>query len=198
MTAAAGDPAADRGAPDSAARAVVTAVARSETHQLAKALCTGIRLVAGLGVEGDAHAGTTVQHRSRVARDPDASNLRQVHLLHEELHEELRSAGFDVAAGRMGENVTTRGVELLALPAGALLRLGAAAVVRVTGLRNPCRQLDELQPGLMAATLHSDETDALVRRAGVMAVVVRGGEVRPGDAVGVEWPDGPHRPLEPV
>jgi MOSC domain-containing protein YiiM len=157
-----------------------------------------IRLVAGLGVEGDAHAGPTVKHRSRVARDPTQPNLRQVHLIHGELHDELAAAGFDVGPGEMGENVTTRGVALLGLPRGTRLRLGADAVVELTGLRNPCRQLDGVRPGLMAAVLDRDADGALVRKAGVMAVVVAGGDVTAGDRVDVELPAAPHRPLEPV
>jgi MOSC domain-containing protein YiiM len=154
-------------------------------------------LLLGLGVEGDAHAGETVQHRSRLKRTPGAPNLRQVHLVHAELHEELAAAGFAVAPGDMGENVTTRGLDVLALPAGARLRLGDAAVVEVAGLRNPCAQLDNLQPGLMAACLGRDSAGGLVRKAGVMAIVVAGGEVRPGDAIAVELPV-ERRPLEPV
>ena len=176
----------------------ITSVSRSSDHGVGKIVQASIELVVGLGVEGDAHCGATVQHRSRVALDAARPNLRQVHLLHAELHDALRAAGFDVAASRMGENVTTRGVELLALPTGARLRLGAEAVVEVTGLRNPCAQLDGLQPGLMAATLGRDGQGALVRRAGVMAVVLAGGEVRPDDPIVVELPAGPHRPLEPV
>jgi MOSC domain-containing protein YiiM len=177
---------------------VVVAVSRSAAHTMAKRNEDGIRLVAGLGVEGDAHLGETVQHRSRVARDPTAPNLRQVHLIHEELHDELRAAGLPVSAGEMGENVLTRGVDLLGLPAGALLRLGDDAVVEVTGLRNPCAQLDGIQPGLMAATLARDEQGSLVRKAGVMGVVLAGGVIRPGDPIQVELPSGEHRPLEPV
>ena len=177
---------------------VVVAVCRSPTHTLSKPNRDGIRLLTGLGVEDDAHQGETVKHRSRVARDPSRPNLRQVHLIHAELHDELRAAGFAVAAGQMGENVTTRGVDLLGLPTGARLRLGDSAVVEVTGLRNPCAQLDRLQPGLMAATLGRDEHGALVRKAGVMGVVLVGGEVRPGDPVRVELPPEPHRPLAPV
>ncbi len=177
---------------------VVTAVSRSATHTLTKPTRDCIRLLAGLGVEGDAHQGETVKHRSRVRRDPTQPNLRQVHLLHAELHDELRAAGFAVAPGLMGENVTTRGVDLLGLPAGTRLYLGAAAVVEVTGLRNPCVQLNRLRPGLMAATLGRDAHGRLVRKAGVMAVVVSGGEVRPGDVVRVELPPGPPRALEPV
>ena len=135
----------------------VTAVSRSATHTMTKPNEGSIRLLAGLGVEGDAHHGVTVKHRSRVARDPSQPNLRQVHLIHAELHDELGAAGFTVPAGLMGENVTTRGVDLLGLPTGARLRLGDTAVVEVTGLRNPCAQLDRLQPGLMAATLERDE-----------------------------------------
>jgi MOSC domain-containing protein YiiM len=177
---------------------VVVAVASSPAHTLSKRVRNAITLIAGIGVEGDAHAGETVKHRSRVALDSTAPNLRQVHLLHGELHDELAAAGFGVGPGEMGENVTTRGIDLLALPTRARLRLGPAAVVEVTGLRNPCAQLDGLRPGLMAATLDRDETGALVRKAGVMAIVVSGGEVRPGDAIAVELPGGLLCPLEPV
>jgi MOSC domain-containing protein YiiM len=149
-------------------------------------------------VEGDTHAGETVQHRSRVARDPSQPNLRQVHLIHSELHDELREDGFQVAPGQMGENVTTRGVDLLALPVGSRLLLGDGALIEITGLRNPCKQLEGIQPGLMAATLDRDENGGLVRKAGVMAVVLEGGEVRPGDAIAVELPAAPHRALESV
>jgi MOSC domain-containing protein YiiM len=184
--------------PPNAAAGVVTAVSRSAAHTLVKANRDCIGLLAGLGVEGDAHLGETVKHRSRVARDPSRPNLRQVHLIHAELHDELRAAGFAVAAGEMGENVTTRGLDLLALPTGTRLRLGDSAVVELTGLRNPCVQLDRLQPGLMAATLARDEDGDLVRKAGVMGVVVASGDVRPGDRVGVELPPEPHSRLDPV
>jgi MOSC domain-containing protein YiiM len=177
---------------------VVTAVNRSAQHTMSKPSQDCIRLLSGLGVEGDAHAGETVQHRSRVARDPTAPNLRQVHLIHEELHDELHDVGFEVSPGVMGENVTTRGVDLLALPTGTRLQLGESAVVEVTGLRNPCVQLDGLQQGLMAASLDRDDEGNLVRKAGVMGVVLAGGAVRPGDPVRVELPPEPHRPLEPV
>ena len=149
-------------------------------------------------MEGDAHAGTTVQHLSRIRRDPTQPNLRQVHLIHSELHDELAGKGFEVAPGQMGENVTTRGIDLLGLPAGTRLRLGDAAVVEVTGLRNPCKQLDGIKPGLMEATLEREEDGELVRKAGVMGVVVAGGEVRPGDDIAVELPPEPHHPLRPV
>jgi MOSC domain-containing protein YiiM len=177
---------------------VVVAVSRSATHGPRKAGRDSIRLVAGQGVADDAHLGETVQHRSRARRDPTQANLRQVHLIGAELHEELRAAGFDVSAGEMGENVTTRDVDLLGLPAGTRLRLGDEAEVEVTGLRNPCVQLDGIQPGLMAATLDRDERGGLVRRAGVMGVVLAGGEVRPGDAVRIELPPEPHQRLEAV
>ena len=178
--------------------AMVAAVSRSAKHTLAKFNEHSIRLLPGLGVDGDAHQGATVQHGSRVARDPTQPNLRQVHLIHAELHEELRATGFAVSAGQMGENITTQGVALLDLPAGARLYLGGAAVVEVTGLRNPCAQLDRIQPGLMAATLGRDGHGNLVRKAGIMGVVIAGGEVRPGDPIRVELPPQPHRPLAPV
>ena len=177
---------------------IVTAVSRSATHTLTKPNADSIRLAAGLGVEGDAHQGATVKHRSRVARNAAEPNLRQVHLIHAELHDELRDAGFAVAPGQMGENVTTRGVDLLGLAVGTRLSLGDRAVVEVTGLRNPCAQLDKIQPGLMAATLDRDEHGNLVRKAGIMGVVIAGGEVRPGDPIRIEAPPPPHRPLTPV
>ena len=177
---------------------LVEAVSRASEHAFSKSGTDCIRLLAGLGVEGDAHLGRTVQHRSRVARDPTQPNLRQVHLVHGELHDELRAQGFAVAPGAMGENVTTRGVELLELPMGSRLRLGREAVVEVTGLRNPCVQLDRFQDGLMAAVLDRDDDGNLVRRAGVMAIVLTAGEVRPGDAIAVELPPPPHLRLERV
>lgn len=177
---------------------IVVAVSCSPTHTFSKPKQGSIQLLAGLGIEGDAHAGVTVKHRSRVARDPGQPNLRQIHLIHAELHDELQSAGFVVSAGQMGENITTRGVDLLGLPTGTRLHLGATAVVEVTGLRNPCTQLDRLQPGLMAAVLDRDEQGALIRKAGTMGIVLVGGEVRPGDTITIELPPEPHQPLKPV
>jgi MOSC domain-containing protein YiiM len=176
----------------------VTAVSRSASHTLLKPNADSIRLVAGLGVEGDAHLGERVKHRSRVRRDPTEPNRRQVHVIHSELHDELRAGGFDVLPGQMGENVTTRGIDLLALPVGTRLRLGDSARVEITGTRNPCTQLERIQPGLMAATLDHDADGNLIRKAGVMGIVLEGGEVRPGDAVALELPAPPHRALEPV
>ena len=177
---------------------IVTAVSRSRTHTMTKPNADAIRLVAGLGVDGDAHQGATVKHRSRIERFGDQPNLRQVHLIHAELFDELRASGFTVSPGQMGENVTTRGVDLLGLPTGARLHLGAAAVVEVTGLRNPCRQLDKLKPGLMAATLARDAAGTLIRKAGIMGIVLQGGEIREGDGVRIELPAPPHQKLAPV
>ncbi len=176
----------------------VVAVSSSATHSFSKGNQAAIRLLAGLGVEDDAHEGVTVKHRSRVAQNPNQPNLRQVHLIHAELHEELRDGGFVVAPGQMGENVTTRGIDLLGLPTGARLRLGDEAVVEVTGLRNPCAQLEQIGPGLMAAVLDRDEDGTLIRKAGIMAVVLAGGTIRAGDVIAVELPAPPHRPLGPV
>lgn len=178
--------------------AMVVAVSRSPAHSFGKTNRDAIRLVAGLGVEGDAHSGVTVKHRSRVARDPTQPNLRQVHLMHEELFDELRGRGHAVQPGQLGENVTTRGADLLGLPVGARLRIGADAVVEVTGLRNPCHQIDGFQAGLMEAVLDRDADGGLVRKAGVMGVVLVGGLVRPGDRILVELPAPPLRPLAPV
>ena len=172
--------------------AVVKAVSRSAEHTFSKPNEARITLLAGQGVEGDAHAGATVKHLSRILKFGNAPNLRQVHLIHEELFEELRAAGFALSPGQMGENVTTRGVDLLKLPKGARLHLGEEAVIEITGLRNPCRQLNKLQPGLMAATLARDVAGNLERKAGVMAIVLAGGEVKNGDPIRIELPEGPH------
>ncbi|MET0271578.1 MAG: MOSC domain-containing protein [Phenylobacterium sp.] len=176
---------------------LVVAVSAKRAHGPDKTNRLFVRLVEGLGVEGDAHYGETVKHRSRARFNPSLPNLRQVHLMHQELHDELNAKGFSIAPGYMGENITTRGVDLLGLPRGARVRLGADAVVEVTGLRNPCIQLDRLQEGLMQACLERRETE-LIRKAGVMCIVLAGGEVRAGDAIIVERPDGPHEALKPV
>jgi MOSC domain-containing protein YiiM len=177
---------------------VVKAVSRSAKHTFSKPNEERITLLAGHGVEGDAHAGATVKHLSRILKFGNAPNLRQVHLIHHELFDELRDAGFAVAPGQMGENVTTEGVDLLNLPKGARLYLGGEAVIEVTGLRNPCRQLNKLQPGLMEATLARDIAGNLKRKAGIMAIVLSGGEVKNGDPIRIEFPAGPHEPLAPV
>jgi MOSC domain-containing protein YiiM len=176
----------------------VVAVSRDATHRFSKAGQDSIRLLAGLGVEGDAHLGVTVQHRSRVAKDPAQPNLRQVHLIHAELFDELREAGFSIRPGDLGENITTSGLALLDLPTGTRLRLGPDAVIEVTGLRNPCRQIDTFRDGLLKQVVGRDETGVIVRKGGVMSVVIEGGTVRPGDPIAVELPVTPHRPLEKV
>lgn len=176
----------------------VVAVSLRRGHHFSKTPCLSIRLLASLGVDGDAHMGVTVKHRSRVRRDPTQPNLRQVHLIYSELFDELRLKGFGVNPGDLGENITTAGIDLLALPAGTRLRLGATAMVEVTGLRNPCVQMDTFQQGLMAATLNKDANGHLIRKAGVMSIVLAGGDVRPGDRVKVELPSSPYRPLLPV
>lgn len=178
--------------------AVVLSVHRSPSYSFSKPAAGAIRLVEGFGVEGDIHAGVTVKHRSRVQRDPTQPNLRQVHLIHAELHEQLGKQGFAVAAGQMGENITTRGIDLLGLGTGTVLRFPGGAAVRVTGLRNPCDQLNGLHRGLMNACVYKDDSGATVRLAGVMAVVLASGEVRAGDAIAIEAPDGAFRALEPV
>ena len=178
--------------------AIVTAVSRSGDHSFSKLNVAAIHLIAGLGVEGDAHLGATVKHRYLVRKDPTAPNLRQVHLLHEELFDALHASCFDVRPGALGENVTTRGLDLLGLPEGTRLRLGSDALIEVTGLRHPCRQIEEYQPGLLAQVLQRDAQGNLVRKAGVMAVVVEGGEVKPGDPTSVELPSRPYWPLRSV
>lgn len=181
-----------------AAAARVVAVAAHAEHAFSKPSAGRITLLSGLGVAGDAHCGVTVKHRSRVARDPSLPNLRQVHLLQAELFDALAAQGLALAPGELGENITTRGVDLLALPAGTRVHLGAQAVVVLTGLRNPCAQIEAFRPGLLAAVLPRGADGQLQRRAGVMGVVLQGGAVAPGDALRIEPPAPPHRPLERV
>jgi MOSC domain-containing protein YiiM len=176
----------------------VLAVSARGGHHFSKTPALSIRLLTGMGVAGDAHMGETVKHRSRVRRDPTQPNLRQVHLIHAELFEELRGKGFVVQPADLGENVTTAGIDLLALPSGTRLHLGTSAVVEITGLRNPCIQIDTFQKGLMAATLDKDANGNLIRKAGVMSIVISDGDVRPGDAIRIELPPKPHHPLQPV
>ncbi len=178
---------------------VVTAVSVSAGHTMTKPAADANRLLEGRGVEGDAHNGTTVKHRSHARRDPAKPNLRQVHLIHSELHDELAAQGFPgLQPGQMGENVTTQGVDLLGLPVGTKLRLGDDAIVEVTGLRNPCAQLDGIRPGLMKATLDRDGEGNVVMKSGIMGVVLAGGEVRPGDLIGIELPPEPHVRMQKV
>ncbi|MGN9844333.1 MOSC domain-containing protein [Nonomuraea sp. H19] len=176
----------------------VTAVSSNGEYSFTKPNRESIALLAGLGVEGDVHAGVTVKHRSRVAQDPTQPNLRQVHLIQEELFAEVGEAGFTVKPGELGENITTKGIDLLGLPVGTLLHIGDEAVVELTGLRNPCVQIDNFQNGLLKQVVGRDETGSLVRKAGVMSVVRAGGVVRPGDMIKVELPAEPHRPLDRV
>ena len=176
----------------------VVGVARRSGHRFSKTPCWTIRLVAGLGVEGDGHFGDKVQHRSRAAKYPDMANLRQIHLIHAELFDELADRFGSLGSGDIGENILTRNIPLLALPTGARLRIGAQAVVELTGLRNPCVQIDRFRPGLMAAMLGHDVAGELIRKAGVMGIVIVGGDVTVGDAVAVDLPDGELRPLAPV
>lgn len=178
--------------------AVVFAVHTSPEHSFSKQQQTEIELRAGHGVKGDAHCGVTVKHRSRVAVDPTQPNLRQVHLVHHELLEELQAAGFRVHPGTIGENITTSGLDVLSLPRGTRLRLGETATIELTGLRNPCIQLDHFQQGLTQAVLGRDADGELIRKAGVMAIVLSDGTVRPGDPISVELPPLPHHRLEKV
>ncbi len=182
----------------STGQAVVVAVSSCPSHNFSKSPQSSIHLLQGRGVEGDAHAGVRVQHRSRLLRFGDAPNLRQVHLIHAELFDELRVRDFDIRPGQMGENITTRGIDLLGLSAGDRLRLGEDAVIEITGLRNPCRQLDRFAPGLRKAVLEIDDDGNLIRKAGIMAIVLKGGVVRPQDAIEITRRRDDRVPLQPV
>ena len=176
----------------------VLSVSRDSAHRFSKPPCDAITLLTGLGVEGDAHAGTTDQHRFTKRRDPTRPNLRQVHLIQSELFAELAERGFAVGPGQLGENVTTSGVDLLSLPEGTRLHLGEEAVVEVTGLRTPCKHIDGLQPGLLRAVIATGVGQAVPQRTGVMSIVITGGVVRTGDPIRVVLPAGEHRPLQTV
>jgi MOSC domain-containing protein YiiM len=176
----------------------VVSVSAHPKHSFSKPTLPQISLRAGLGVLGDAHCGKTVKHRSRVAQNPDQPNLRQVHLIHAELFDELSKKGFSVEPGELGENMTTRGIDLLSLPVGTKLRFGTEAVVELTGLRNPCGQIDNFQKGLLNAVLDRDSEGNLIRKAGVMGVVLTSGSVQPGDRIEIELPELPHKPLERI
>ncbi|MBW9121029.1 MOSC domain-containing protein [Microbacterium trichothecenolyticum] len=176
----------------------VVAVARDDAHRFSKPARESITLIAGVGVEGDAHAGATVQHLSRIKRDPSTPNLRQVHLIHAELFDDMADRGHAVTPGALGENITTAGIDLLGLSRGTRLELGEDAVIEITGLRNPCTQINGLSEGLMKELVHVDDTGATVRLAGVMSVVLTGGVVRPGDRIRVLPPAGRFEPLQPV
>ncbi len=179
-------------------RGSVVSVSRDSTHRVSKVPQQAITLLEGIGVEGDAHAGATDQHRYTKRRDPHRPNLRQVHLIQSELFDELATHGYAVGPGQLGENVTTSGVDLLALPAGTRLHLGDEAVVEVTGLRGPCKLINQVADGLLKAVVATGRGKEVPQRTGVMSVVVVGGIVRPGDAVRVELPVGEHRVLQTV
>lgn len=176
----------------------VIAVASDSGHNFSKITKPVITVIAGLGVQGDAHMGRTVKHRSRVAKDPTVPNLRQIHLMHSELFEELSEKGFSIKPGQMGENVTTRGVDLLGLPQGARLHIGEDVVIEITGLRNPCSQIENHQKGLLKACLEKDENGKLIRKSGVMSIVLTGGDIQAGDKIEVVLPEGEHHALECV
>jgi MOSC domain-containing protein YiiM len=176
----------------------IVSVSARNGHGLGKTVCDLITLIAGEGVEGDAHRGVTVKHRSRVAKDPTQPNVRQVHLIHAELLDEVASKGLAVKPGELGENILTRGIDLLGLTTGTRLHIGPDCVVQITGLRNPCKQLNGHSDGLMEALLDRAGDGVLIRKGGVMGVVIAGGAVRAGDDVKIVTPDGPFRALEPV
>lgn len=176
----------------------VISLSKSQSHTFSKFNCNKITLLKGLGVEGDAHMGKQVKHRSRVAKDPNQPNLRQVHLLHAELFDELKEKGFQLSNGQIGENITTKGIALLDLPQNTLLSIGPTAKILITGLRNPCKQIDSIQEGLMNAVIEKDDEGNLIRKAGIMGIVLESGEVTLGDEISIELPVKPHMKLERV
>jgi MOSC domain-containing protein YiiM len=176
----------------------VVSVARHQTHEFSKTVVDRIDIVENHGVEGDAHAGVTVKHRSRVAVDPTQPNLRQVHLIQSELFGDFAQSGFELKAGDLGENILTEGIALLDLPTDTVLKIGSDVALQVTGLRNPCAQIDNFRTGLLREVVHKDQAGNLVRKAGIMTVVLSGGSVRPGDRIETLLPPLPHRALERV
>lgn len=177
---------------------LVLSVNKSDAHTFSKYPADNITLLEGLGVQGDAHMGKTVKHRSRVKKDPTQPNLRQVHLIHKELFEELSQKGYQIQPGNMGENITTQNLDLLNLPKNTILKIGDNAQVQITGLRNPCKQLNDFQSGLMNELVFKDETGKIIRKSGIMGIVLTSGVIKPGDSIEVEYPPLPHEELERV
>ena len=133
----------------------VVGVHSSPEHTFTKQAQSSIELVAGIGVQGDAHAGATVKHSYLLRKKPEKPNLRQVHLIASELIDELRLEGFNVERGSMGENITTSGVQLTSLPHGTRLVFASGAAIELTGIRTPCKQLNGFQDGLLAPPLYT-------------------------------------------
>ena len=175
----------------------VIAVASDSAHNVIKPVRESISLIAGLGIEGDAHAGKTIQHRYDKARNPDAPNLRQVHLMHAELFDQMAELGMTVTPGQMGENITTRNIDILGVPRGTHLKIGEA-IIEITGLRNPCKHLNKVAVGLMEACIERYDDGALFPQSGVMGIVIAGGEIKVGDDIQIITPDKPYSRLEPV
>ncbi len=172
----------------------VVAVSSSPDHSFSKPNLAAVRLIAGIGVEGDAHSGELVKHRYLVKRDPTQPNLNQIHLINQELFDAVAERGYTVTPGQLGENITTLGVDLISLPTATVLRIGAEATVELTGLRNPCPQIDGFQDGLLSHLIYRKDGKT-VRNCGVMGIVLTGGEVLPGDSITIDLPPVPHRPL---
>jgi MOSC domain-containing protein YiiM len=177
---------------------LVVAVCSSPNHNFSKFVREKIYIISGIGVENDVHSGKKVKHRSRVTQNPNQPNLRQVHLIHVELFEELKQKGFEISCGEIGENITTKNLDLLNLPRNTILEIGATAKIKVTGLRNPCYQLNDLQDGLMNAVLEINNNGELIRKAGIMGIVIKSGEIKAGDLIKIELPNEPFEKLERV
>jgi MOSC domain len=172
----------------------VVAVAADRGHRFSKPTRDRIVLLEGHGVEGDAHAGPFVRHRYLARRRPRVPNLRQVHLIPSELFRSLSEAGFEVAAGDLGENITTTGLDLERMPLGTLIEFGLMAMIELTGLRTPCVLIDRFQAGLKRQVLSSDETGPPFK-CGVLGVVRSGGPVAAGDAARARLPSSRFRTL---
>jgi MOSC domain-containing protein YiiM len=179
-------------------KASIIALSKSELHTFSKINCDKLLLLEGLGIDGDAHMGKTVKHRSRVKQDPNQPNLRQVHLIHSELFDEVAAKGYHVLPGQIGENITTRGIDLLSLPKGTILKIGSESLVEITGLRNPCSQLNTIKEGLMNAVLGKDDDGNLILKAGIMGIVIKGGEIHVNDSIEILLPQQPFVKLERV
>ena len=176
----------------------VFAICSSPKHGFSKQPQRSIRLLAGRGVEGDAHCGETVQHLYLKRRNPLAPNRMQVHLLQSELFDELAFVGYALTAGQLGENITTRGIGLLNLPQGTRLHLGGEAVVELTGLRTPCKLIEDFKPGLLKQVISRDAANKVLAKAGVMAIVLHGGDVHERSPIRVEYPAARHVPLQMI
>ena len=113
-----------------------------------------------------------------------------------EILSELNDKGFSVIPGELGENITTQGIDLLSLPQGCQLHIGKTTIIELTALRNPCVQIENFQTGMLKEVISKDKQGKIMRKLGMMGVVLSGGHVQPNDEITIQLPEQPHKSLE--